>query len=98
MTILDRNIQVARTLSAVVTDTSGAPIANAVVDETDENWKGSLRTTRTDATGTFAFEPVKGRKIYYFHLSADGFKFLDVRIKVDDKKGKPLTLQMQAGN
>jgi hypothetical protein len=88
----------ASSLSAVFTDMDGAPIANAVVDETDENWKGSLRTTKTDATGNFTFPPVKGRRIYYFRLSADGFKFLDIRMRIDCKKGKALTLQMQVGD
>jgi hypothetical protein len=97
-TILDRNIRVARSLSAIVTTFDGDPMPGIIVEELGENWNEILRTTKTDETGTFTFAPMKGRKIYYFRVSALGFKSLEFRMKIDNKHGKPLTLQMELAN
>jgi hypothetical protein len=89
------NVQLARSLAAVVHDPAGFPMASVLVEELSSDWKESLRSTKTDATGAFTFAPVKGRDIYYFQLTLKGFNPLRLRVKLDRKRGKELQLQME---
>lgn len=89
-----KNVQSARSLAGVVVDPSGAPIPGVLVEEVSPDWKGSLRSTKTDANGSFEFDPVKGRRLYYFQLRQDGFNPLLVRVKVDRRRGKDLRLTL----
>jgi hypothetical protein len=59
------NVQFARSPSAVLIDPSGSPIDGAVAEEFSADWKQTLRSTRTDASGAFTMAPVKHRKLYY---------------------------------
>ena len=93
--IVDRNIHLAPSLSAVIIDSEGSPIKGVVVEETGENWTGLLRTTTSDASGRFTFEPVKGRKIYYFIFKSDGFHWMEYRMKVNPLHWKTLKLLME---
>jgi hypothetical protein len=93
-TVEIRNVQLARSLAAVVQDPTGSPIAGVLVEEVSSDWKDSLRSTRTDAAGAFSFAPVKDRKVYYFQLRMNGFDPLRVRVKVDREHGKELRLQI----
>ena len=94
-TIEIENVQLARSLAAVVLDPTGSPIPGVLVEESSPNWKESLRSTRTDATGGFSFAPVKGRNVYYLQLRMDGFDPLRVRVKIDPKRGKNLRLKLE---
>jgi hypothetical protein len=91
------NVQVARSLAAVVHDPAHSPIPGVLVEELSSDWKESLRSTKTDAAGCFTFAPVKGRDVYYLQLTVDGFDPLRVRVKVDPKRGKKLQLKMKLG-
>lgn len=88
------NVQSVRFLAAIVQDQQGVPIEGVAVQELGPGWKGLLASTKTDATGAFAFPPIKNHEIYYFELRKDGFDPLRVRVKVDRKRGKLLKLQM----
>ena len=88
-------VQLARSLAAEVLDPTGSPISGALVEEFSSEWKESLRTTKTDATGRFSFAPVKGRDIYYLQIRMDGFDPLRFRVKVDPKQGKNLRLTLE---
>jgi hypothetical protein len=89
------DVQVGRSLSAIVTRLDGGPIEGVAVAEMTPGWQETLRTTKSDAAGTFTFEPVKGRKIYYFRLTMDKMKPLQFRMKVDSKKGITIKVQME---
>jgi hypothetical protein len=89
------DVQVGRTLSAIVMRRDGGPIEGVVVAEMTPGWQETLRTTKSDAAGTFTFEPVKGRKVYYFRLTIDKMKPLQFRMKVDTKKGITIKVQME---
>jgi len=93
-TIVIKDVQNARSLAGTATDRSGAFIPGVLVEERSSDWKSSLRSTTSDNTGHFSFDPVQGREIYYLQLSLDGFNQLQVRVKVDPKRGKALTLPM----
>lgn len=94
-TIEIENVQLARSLSAVVSDPAGSPIPGVVVEELSSDWKESLRSTKTDAAGGFTFAPVKGRDVYYLQFRMNGFNPLRVRVKIDLKRGKKLQLKME---
>jgi hypothetical protein len=89
------NVQVASSLSALVQDHVGYPIPNVVVEEFSSDWKKVLREITTDSAGKFSLAPVPGRKLYYLQLSAYGFNPLRVRVRVDPKHGKKLTLTLE---
>ncbi len=89
------NVQLVRSLAAVVHDPAGFPMAGVLVEELSSDWKTTLRSTMTDPMGAFAFVPVKGRDVYYFQLTLKEFNPLRVRVKVDRKHGKELQLQME---
>ncbi len=88
-------VQVGRTLSAIVTHVDGSPIEGVVVQELTPDWQETLRTTKTDAAGTFTFDPVPKHKIYYFRLTMDKMKTMQFRMKVDSKKGITIRVQME---
>jgi hypothetical protein len=89
------NIQLARSLAASVKDSVGTPMPNVLVEEFTSDWKQAPRSTKTDASGAFAFAPVKGRDVYYLQLRLNGFNPLRVRVKVDRRRGKALQLQLE---
>jgi hypothetical protein len=60
ITIDIENVQLAHTLGAIVHDPGGFPIAGVLVEELTLDWKQSLRSTKTNASGAFTFAPVKG--------------------------------------
>jgi Carboxypeptidase regulatory-like domain len=94
-TVVIEKVQLARSLAAVVLDPAGSPIPGVLVEEFSSDWKESLRSTMTDATGGFTFAPVKGRDVYYLQLRMNGFDPLRVRVKVDPKRGKNLQLELE---
>jgi hypothetical protein len=89
------NVQLARSLTAVVHDSGGTPMAGVLVEEFSSDWKEPLRSTRTDVAGVFTFAPVRGRDLYYFQLTFENFNPLRVRVKLDRKRRKELQLQME---
>jgi hypothetical protein len=88
------DIQVARTLSAGISDHAHSPIEGALVEEMSPNWETRLRNTRTDSKGRFTLTTVKGRRVCYFKIMRDGFDPLRIRVRVDTKRGTDLQLQM----
>jgi hypothetical protein len=88
-------VQLATSLSAVVIDNTGSPMLGVVIEEFSSDWKQSLRSTKTDATGGFTLAPVKGRDVYYLQLKMNGFDPLRVRVKIDPKQGKNLRLKLE---
>ena len=90
-------VQFAKSLSAVVQDPDGSPLADVLVQEFSSDWKSVLRTGATDKRGKFSLPTVHGRKIYYLQFSAPGFDPLRVRIRVDRKRGANLKLKLMIG-
>ena len=88
-------VQLATSLAAVVIDTTGSPMPGVLVEEFSSDWKQSLRSTKTDATGGFTLAPAKGRDVYYLQLRMNGFDPLRVRVKIDPKQGKNLRLKLE---
>jgi hypothetical protein len=94
-TVEIEELQLAPSLTAEVLDPAGSPISGALVEEFSSDWKESLRTTKTDASGRFSFAPVRGRDVYYLQVRMDGFDPLRVRVKIDPKQRKNLQLKLQ---
>ena len=88
------DIQLAKSLSAVVQDPTGSPLTNIVVQEFSPDWKTVLRTSATDKHGRFSLATVQGRNTYCLQLSAPGFDPLRVRVQVDRKRGANLKLKL----
>jgi carboxypeptidase family protein len=89
------DVQLAKTLSAVVQDPTDSPLSNVLVQEFDPKWKTVLRTSATDKTGRFSLAPVQGRRVYCLQLSTPGFDPLRVRVQVDSKRGTNLKLRLE---
>jgi hypothetical protein len=88
-------VQVSNSLSAVVVDPDDSPREGIVVEEMTADWSRVLRTTKTDASGTFRLEPVKGRKVYFIRISDPVMQRTEFRMRVDKKHGKPIKIQME---
>jgi hypothetical protein len=95
MTVEIQNLQLARSLAAVVEDPTDSPIAGVLVEDVSSDWKKTLRSTTTDVSGRFTFAQVKGRDVYYLRLTIKDFNQLRVRVKVDPERGKELQLKME---
>jgi hypothetical protein len=92
------NVQLVRSLAAVVQDAADSPMAGVLVEEFSSDWNKALRSTKTGATGRFTFAQVKGRDVYYLQLTMKGFNPLRVRVKVDPQRGKELRVNMKISN
>ena len=90
-------VRMARSLSAIIVDPIGNPIAGATVEEMDENWRETSRTTNTDASGKFTFATIRGRKIYYIRVRAENFQPIEFPLKVNFMHWKTLKLTMPVG-
>jgi hypothetical protein len=88
------DVQSAKSLSAVIQDPTGFPLAKVLVEEFSSDWKTLLRTTATDKHGRFSLATEQRRNIYYIQLSSPGFDPLRVRIQVDRKGGRNLELKL----
>jgi hypothetical protein len=60
------NVQLARSLTAVVHDSGGTPMAGVLVEELSSDWKESLRSTKTDVADVFYLRPRKGPRSLLF--------------------------------
>ena len=94
-TIEIEDVQVVRSVAAVVHDPTGSPIPGVSVEEFGSDWKESLRSTKTDTAGGFTFAPATGRGICYLQFRMNGFNPLRVRLKLDPERGKNLQLKME---
>ena len=93
-----QDIQVAKSLSAIVTDQGDLPVPGARIEEMNPGWKTVLRSTQADNHGRFTLAPVPGRKIYYLEISYPNFDPLRVRVAISVKKGKELKLRLAVAN
>ena len=90
--IVELRLQRAKCLCGVVLYPNDDPVSGAKIEELGKDWKGSLRSTYADSKGSFALEPVKGRKIYYLLVTApaSGINPLRVPVKVVYFRGTKL--------
>ena len=88
------DVQLAKSLSAVIQDHQSSPLTNVLVQEFSPDWKTVWRTSATDSHGRFSLATVHGRKIYYLQFSTPGFDPLRVRVQVDHKRGTILKLSL----
>jgi hypothetical protein len=88
------DVQLVKSLSAVVQDPVGSPLTNVLVQEFSPDWKTVLRTTATDDHGRFSLATLQGRKIYCLQLSTPGFDPLRLRVQLDRKRGANLKLKL----
>ena len=63
----------AQSLSGVVVDPNGKPIAGVSVEARDPTFKSVLFATITDADGHFAFPAPKNGTVHYLHMESKGF-------------------------
>jgi hypothetical protein len=75
-------------------DPNDHPIQGVLVEDMGEDWNGTLRSTKTDATGAFSFARIKGHKIYYFKLTYPNLDVLEFQMRVDVFRRKPLKVWM----
>lgn len=88
------DVQLAKSLSAVVRDSTDSPLPEVLVQDFDPKWNTVLRTTTTDKNGRFSLGPIQGTRIYYLQLSKLGFDPLRVRVQLDRVRGIRLKLRL----
>jgi len=88
--------QVAKTVAGVVNDPSGAALPDVTVEERSADWKTVLRSTKTDERGRFHFS--RGAKtVYYFEFSRSGFNWLRIKLEIQKKAKRLVTVTMPIG-
>jgi carboxypeptidase family protein len=87
-------VQLVRELSGVVEDSSGALMKGVLVEEFSSDWKKVLRSSHTDAEGTFLLRGTKDWQLHWLQVSCNGFNPMRFRMRVDPNRGKPLRLTM----
>jgi hypothetical protein len=80
-------IQTAKSLTGTVVDPSDSAVPRVQVLEVSSDWQTVLRTTTTDSNGKWSFPPMPGQQVYYLRFVAYGFNPLQVRIKLNRRKG-----------
>lgn len=88
-------IQISRTLSAVIQDPGGNPVGGAVVEEFSPDWKVSWRTGRTAPDGKFMLAAIGTRKMYYIQVTAPGYKTLHFRVQLNPQLEGALKLKLE---
>ena len=88
------DVQLVKSLSAMVQDPSGSPLTDVLVQEFSPDWKTVLRTSATDNHARFTPAGVQGRKIYCLQLSTPGFDPLRLRVQIDRRRGVNLKLKV----
>ena len=86
-------VQIVKSLSGVVRDASGAPIAGATVAEVSADRKTVIQSTVTDARGAFALPQHRG-ELHHLMVSMRNFNPLVVHVKVSRSASKLLDLQL----
>jgi len=87
-------VQIVKSLSGVVSDTSGAPIPGATVAEVSSDLKTVIRSTVTDANGVFTLPPLHKGKVHHLTVSMKNFNPLVVHVKVSRWSSKLLDLKL----
>jgi len=87
-------VQVVKSISGLVTDTSGAPIPGATVAEVSADWKTVIQSTIADKKGEFTLPQKHQSTIYHLMISMDNFNPLVVHVKVTTRTSKLLNLQL----
>lgn len=93
-TVEIEKVQVVKSMSGVVRDTSGAPIVGATVAEVSADWKTVIQSTVTDTNGNFTLPPMNKRRIRHLMISMNNFNPLVVHVKVSGWTSKVLDLQL----
>ena len=93
-TVVIANVQVSTNLGGVVVDPSGAPLPEVQVVETTPDGKTTLRSAVTDDNGKWSLPPVTGKKLYYLHFVMKNFNPVELRLKLNPRKGKPLVVKL----
>ena len=93
-TVVIANVQVSQDLGGIVVDPSGAPISGAEIVETAPDGKTMLRSALTDDKGKWSLPPVTGKKLCYLHFGMKNFNTVELRLKLDTKKGKPFVVTL----
>jgi hypothetical protein len=93
-TVVISNVQGSKDLGGIVVGPSGAPISGAEIVETTPDGKTTLRSTVTDDNGKWSLPPVTGKKLYYLHFVMKNFNPVELRLKLNTKKGKPLVVAL----
>ena len=87
-------IQIARTLTGTIVDSSDSALRGVQVLEVSSDWKTVLRATTTDSNGNWSLAPMPKQQIYYLRFNAYGFNPLQVRVELNDRKGKDLRFKL----
>jgi Carboxypeptidase regulatory-like domain len=88
--------QVAKTVAVVVNDPSGAALPDVTVEERSDDWKTVLRSTETDERGRFHFSP-GAKTVYYLEFSRAGFNWLRIKLQIQKKAKRLVTVTMPIG-
>ena len=77
--------QLAQRVEGVVLGPDDSPIADMVVTDCTEEWRTTLRTTKTDSKGRFHFSRQPGKNLYYLKFYHLLWNPLGLKLQLDKK-------------
>jgi carboxypeptidase family protein len=88
--------QIAKTVAGIVNDPSGTALPDVTVEQRSDDWKTVLRSTHTDERGRFHFSR-SGKTIYYLEFSRPGFNWVRIKLQIQKKANRFVTVTMPIG-
>jgi hypothetical protein len=89
--------QVAKSVSGIVNDPSGAALPGVTVEERSDDWKTVLRSTETDDHGRFHLSRSRNKTIYHLQFSRSGFNWVRVKLQLGKNAVPGITVKMPLG-
>ena len=93
-TVEIEKIQVVGAISGTVSDSSGAPVAAAKIEEVSPDWKTVIRSSTADKNGCFELKPDPNWKLYHIVISAHNFNSTRMRVRLSRKSIKQLDVRL----
>ena len=86
--------QLAKMVAGVVTDSAGAVIPQATVEERSEDWKTVIRSTETDDNGRFHLSPSPNKALYHLEFSRSGFNRVRIKLQLEKKATSSVVVKL----
>jgi len=89
------NVQLTKVLAGTIVAPDNTPLAGVEVIEVTPDWQTTLRVTKTDNDGRWSLSPAS-KDVHYLRFVTKQccFNELRCRVKINNRKGKELTLTL----
>jgi hypothetical protein len=86
-----------KTLSGIVLDPSGAPVAGVEINDCDDEFKQVMGTVTSDAKGSFSFRNTHRGTTHYLSFTARGFNPLRITVILEPSAARGFRVALPIG-